>query len=77
MRAHKAAIPANLFQICGTRGFIGKKRLKFPQGTWKWQFLVLENIHHGQSEYTPNLYLVGVCVNRIGKEETEELGGTP
>src|SRR5271165_3033879 len=65
MRADKAVRPAGTPKIGSARRVIGKKSLKLRERLGESQIVALVDVHSRHDGQT--LALVGVCVNRIGK----------
>ena len=72
MRAGKAVSPAGFLQVGGAGRIIGEKSLELGSRMREWEIGAVENIHGALPyiRFAPILALVGVGVNRIGKDRT-------
>ena len=68
MRADKAVRPAGALKIGSARRVIGKLPLELRERLWKSQIVTLMDVHGGHDGQV--LDLVGVCINRIGTDQT-------
>ena len=72
VRAGKAVSPAGFLQVGGAGRIIGEKSLELGSRMREWEIGAVENIRGALPyiRFAPILALVGVGVNRIGKDKT-------